>query len=157
MLHTSDKILNDGYRMEVDMNTLFLWTVGYLIIFVSLTHAATKNVAFTDPITCSFQFGQYMDSQESKSNTQKSALEWNFFELLSPKAYFLAGGDTGSVIVHRHETSNGVSIWLKQGNGAHLFSIWPDGTAFWSKHNDVFGSKATQQFRGSCSNVRKTD
>jgi hypothetical protein len=98
-----------------------------------------------------------MDSTEVQTDTQKSPLKWNFFDLLGSKPRFLSGGDTGPIFVYSHETSDGLSIWMKQGNGAHLFSVWPDGTAFWSKHNDLLGSKATQQFRGFCTNIRRVE
>ena len=108
-------------------------------------------------ISCAFKFNQAMTPEKAETDTQTSVMEWTFFDLLGAKPRFLSGGDTGSLSVHRQKTSDGVSLWLKQGNGAHLFSIWPDGTAFWSKHNDIFGQKATQQFRGECANVRQTD
>ena len=134
-----------------------LWIVGISTVLFALPGKAVDRTPLTRPVTCNFQYGQYMDSQKAKTNTQKSVLEWNFFDLLGSRPHFFSGGDTGSISVHRHDTSDGVSIWLTQGNGAHLFSIWPDGTAFWSKHNDILGSKATQQFRGACKNVRRTD
>lgn len=134
-----------------------LCIVGILTLLFALPSKAQERVSFTQPVTCKFQYGQYMGSQKAETNTQKSVLEWNFIDLFGSQPHFLSGGNSGAVSVHRHETSNGVSIWLRQGNGAHLFSIWPDGTAFWSKHNDIFGSKATQQFRGTCTNVLRTD
>ena len=134
-----------------------LWIVWISALLFPVPGNAIEKILLTQPVTCIFQYGQYMDSQKAKTDTQKNILEWNFFDLLGPRPHFLSGGDTGSISVHRHETSDGVSIWLRQGNGAHLFSIWPDGTAFWSKHNDLIGSKATQQFRGTCTNVRRTD
>lgn len=134
-----------------------LWIAGILVVLSTLPSKATEKISLAHPLTCNFQYGQYMDSQQAKTDTQKSPLKWNFFDLLGSQPHFLSGGDTGSVSVHRHEISDGVSILLRQGNGAHLFSIWPDGTAFWSKHNDLFVSKATQQFRGTYTNVRRTD
>lgn len=131
-----------------------LWIVAASIALLALPGEAKERISLTHPVTCNFQYGQYMDSQNAETDTQKSVLEWNFLNLLGSQPHFLSGGDTGSISVHRHETSDGVSIWIKQGNGAHLFTIWPDGTAFWSKHNDIFGSKATQQFRGTCTNIR---
>jgi hypothetical protein len=131
--------------------------VGILALLFPVPGNAIEKISLTQPVTCTFQYGQYMDSQKAETDTQKSVLEWNFFDLLGSQPHFLSSGETGSISVHRHVMSDGVSIWLRQGNGAHLFSIWPDGTAFWSKHNDIFGSKATQQFRGTCTNVRRTD
>jgi hypothetical protein len=133
------------------------WVLGLIVVLCALPVSADDKVSFTRPVTCSFQYAQYMDSSEVKTYTQKSALRWNFFDVLSAKPHFLSGGDSGSVSVHRHNMSDGVSILLKQGNGAHLFSIWRDGTAFWSKHNDILGQKATQQFRGVCTNIRRTE
>lgn len=134
-----------------------LWIVWISTILFAIPCKAAEKISLARPLTCNFQYGQYMDPKKAKTDSQKSVMEWNFFDLLGSQPHFLSGGDTGSISVYRHETSDGVSIWLKQGNGAHLFSIWPDGTAFWSKHNDVFGSKATQQFRGTCTNVQSTD
>jgi hypothetical protein len=133
------------------------WIFTLLAIVYALPSSAAEKISLAHPVTCNFQYGQYMDSKKAQTDTQKSTLEWNFFNLLDSGPRFLSGGDSGSVFVHLHETSDGVSIWLKQGNGAHLFSIWPDGTAFWSKHNDLLGSKATQQFRGVCTNIRRTN
>jgi hypothetical protein len=130
---------------------------GLLLIAVvfNLTGIAAETVSFDHPVLCTFRYSQYMDSKVAKTDTQKNTLEWTFFDLLSSNPYFISGGDKGSVLVYKHETSDGVSIMLVQGNGAHLFTLWPDGTAFWSKHNNIFGSKATQQFRGTCVNLRE--
>ena len=117
------------------------WIVGIAIVLFVLPGKAEEQVSFTRPVTCKFQYNQYMTTQEAKTNTQSSVLEWSFFDLFGSRPHFLSGGDTGSISVHRHETSDGLSIWLAQGNGGHMFSIWPDGTAFWSKHNDIFGTK----------------
>ena len=134
-----------------------LWVVWIAAVLFSLTGNANEKVLLDQPVICSFQYNQYMDNQKAETDTQDSVLEWSFSGLLGSQPVFHSGGDTGSISVHHHKRSDGVSIWLRQGNGAHLFSIWPDGTAFWSKHNDLFGSKATQQFRGTCMNVRRTD
>jgi hypothetical protein len=133
------------------------WIIAISTILFALPGMAKEKISFSQPVMCKFQYNQYMDSQKAETATQKSVLEWNFFDLLGSHPRFLSGGDSGSISVHHHEKSDGVSIWLKQGNGAHLFTIWPDGTVFWSKHNDIFGSKATQQFRGSCTNIRSTN
>ena len=107
-----------------------LWIVGIAALLFPVPGNAIEKISLTQPVTCKFQYGQYMDSQKAETDTQKSVLEWNFFNLLGSRPHFLAGGDTGSISVHRHETSDGVSIWLTQGNGAHLFSIWPHGRLF---------------------------
>lgn len=125
-------------------------------VLFALPISAAAKISLTLPVSCDFQYGQYMDSQKAETDTQKSVLGWNFFDLLGARPNYLSGGDSGSITVYRQKTSDGVSMLLKQGNGAHLFSIWPDGTAFWSKHNDIFGQKATQQFRGTCKNIRKS-
>jgi hypothetical protein len=127
------------------------------MILLPVAGGAQVKISLGNPVTCSFQVGQYIDLKETRTYSEKGVLEWNFFELLTQRPRFLSGGDTGSVLVNRHDRSNGVSVLLAQGNGAHLFSIWPDGTAFWSKHNDLVGLKATQQFRGTCINVREVD
>lgn len=138
------------------MNRKYL-AAGVLLILGAFHGWAEAKISLALPIACDFQFNQYLDSEKADTDTQKSVMTWNFFNLLDSKPRFLSGGDTGSISVHRHKTSDGVSIWLKQGNGAHLFTVWPDGVAFWSKHNDIFDRKATQQFRGSCENVRQTN
>jgi hypothetical protein len=136
---------------------LKFWFNLLLPFTVVSSSIAADTVDLSFPITCVFQFGQYMDARTAKSDTQKATMEWNFINLLGSEPTFLSGGDTGSILVHQHPLSSGVSIWLKQGNGAQLFSIWTNGTAFWSKHNDLLGSKASQQFRGTCTNIRKTN
>jgi hypothetical protein len=110
--------------------------------------------SFSNPITCKFQFGQALQADKAKTDIQSTPLEWNFSGLRGNRPMFLSGGDTGPVTVHFHQIGEGASLFLKQGNGAHLVTIWPDGQAFWSKHNNLFGSKSTQQFRGTCEDVR---
>ncbi len=133
------------------------WTLWIVAVSFSLTGKAIASISLEQAVSCNFQYSQYMDKRSAETDTQEGVLVWNFFSLQSPQPRFFSGGDTGSVSVHNFSQSDGLSIWLKQGNGAHLFSIWSDGTAFWSKHNDIFRSKATQQFRGTCTDIRKTD
>ena len=83
------------------------------------------------------------------------------YYLLLSRASSLAAASV-DVIFHLidadgHPTGKGMSIFLTQGSGAHMFTVWPDGTAFWSKHNAIGDSKATQQFRGTCVNIRNTE
>ena len=136
------------------------WGIGLVAITCALPVLAAEKLSFTHPLTCSFQFRQQMGANKAKTDTLKNALVWNFFDLLGPngpKPHFLSGGDAGPIVVHRYELNDGVSIWLQQGSRVHLFSIWPDGTAFWSRHNDINGQKASLQFRGVCTNIRRTE
>lgn len=134
-------------------------SLSLAVIFLGAPHPVNgaEQLSFMLPVKCVFRFGQSMDSQTAKTDTQKTDLDWTFLDLTGSHPRFLSGGDTGAISAYSHETSNGVSLWLKQGNGAHLFTIWPDGAAFWSKHNDILGDKATQQFRGRCINLRVVD
>ena len=101
-------------------------------------------------ITCTFDFGQYLDPKEDKTDTQSTPLVWHFFDLRGKEPNFRSGGDEGPVFVNFHKSGGGFSIVIFQLSGAHLFSVWQDGTAFWSKHNKIGMSKATQQLRGTC-------
>ena len=126
----------------------------FAILFVIPT-ALVASVPDVDNITCAFDFGQYLDPKEDETDTQSTPLVWNFLDLKSKNPRFLSGGDIGPVFVHFHEWGDGISIVMFQPNGAHLFSVWQDGTAFWSKHNKIVMSKQTQQFRGTCEKITK--
>ena len=132
-----------------------------LIIFVIALAGDFASIAeaqsFSSPLACKFQFGQALEVDKAKTDIQSTPLEWNFAGLRGDRPSFLSGGDTGPVVAHFHEIGGGVSLFLKQGNGGHLFTIWPDGHAFWSKHNNLLGSKASQQFRGICDAVRRVN
>ena len=128
-----------------------------IIVALTLTGGFANMAAaqsFSTPITCRFQFGQSLEADKAKTDIQSTPLEWNFAGLRGDRPSFLSGGDAGPVIAHFHEIGEGVSLFLKQENGAHLFTIWPDGQAFWSKQNNLLGSKASMQFRGTCDAVR---
>jgi len=124
-------------------------TIIVLVLGVSLPVYA--DIDLSKAIVCEFGYYQYLDPTSHKSKNHKP-LKWSFTKLGSNEASFLSGVDTGKVISFFHETSNGVSVFLPQGNGAHLFSIWRSGIAYWSKHNDIVGQTASQQFRGKCTN-----
>lgn len=133
------------------------YAVSICLIFFAGVAVARDQISLSAPITCVFRYGQAMDFEKAETDTQKSPMEWNFFDLLGSGPRFQSGGDTGSIQVYRHAANRGVSLWLTQANGAQLFTIWSDGKAFWTKHNDILGSKYTQQFRGTCVNVRQAD
>lgn len=86
------------------------WVFGLLAIVYALPGSAAEKISLTHPVTCNFQYGQYMDSKKAQTDTQKSTLEWNFFDLLDSEPRFFSGSDSGTVFVHLHETSDGVSI-----------------------------------------------
>ena len=71
-----------------------LFIVGIAAVLFSLTGNAIENISLTHPVTCNFQYSQYMDNQKAETDTQKSVLEWNFFDLLGSQPHFLSGGDT---------------------------------------------------------------
>lgn len=125
----------------------------FAILFVIPTALIASDSDRFD-IACTFDFGQYLDPEKDETDTQSTPLIWNFLDLNGENPRFLSGGDTGAVLVIPHGSGDGISIFLPQFNGAHLFTVWKDSTAFWSKHNDILGSKATQQFRGMCENIR---
>ena len=136
------------------------WSIVLVAISCALPVLAADKLSFIQPLTCSFHYRQYLDSNKAKTDTLKNALAWNFFDLIGPKGpkpHFLSAGDTGPIVVHPYESNDGVAIWLQHGNKVNLFSIWPDGTAFWSKHNNIHGQKSSQQYRGVCTNIRRTD
>lgn len=127
-----------------------------LIAFTCGLTRASSAQSFSTPITCKFQFGQSLEAEKAKTDIQSTPLEWNFSGLRGDRPSFLSGGDTGPILVHFHDIGDGMSLFLRQGNGAHLITIWPDGQAFWSKHNgSLAGYKDTQQFRGTCEPIRK--
>ena len=125
-------------------NKLFI----VILLFISVNVLA--EVSFTEQVNCSFNYYQFMDDDSHKSKEHKKPLDWSFGNLTTTPSY-ISGGDSGKVLLHQHQMGGGISFFLPEGNGAHLFSIWPNGVAYWSKHN-VIGTPATQQFRGTCSN-----
>lgn len=125
------------------------------VILAMAYPTTSRALSLMQPMLCEFQNGQYLDPSKDRTYSEKAPLEWSFFDLLGKTPTYFSGGDSGSILVYRQTRSDGVSLWLTQGNGAHLISIWPDGTAFWSQHNDIWGMKATQQFRGTCDNIRR--
>ena len=128
--------------------------VGISTLLFVLSGKAAGDVSLADPVLCSFFYGQQMDSQKAKVDMQKNVTEWRFHNLHGSSAGYKSGADSGSVFAHRHERGDGVTVWLRQATGADLFTIWQDGTAYWSQHNEITGRKAAQQFRGTCRNVR---
>ncbi len=104
------------------------------------------------PIVCRFVTGQFMDESRTMSEDSDRPLEWRFAGLRSESPQFSSGGDTGRLFNHQHTIGGGISGIVLQGSGAHLFSFWPNGTAFWTKHSAVGSSLAAQQFRGRCRN-----
>jgi hypothetical protein len=112
-----------------------------------------SRVDLGKPIVCSFTIGQYVDEKTQSTDNSNRPLEWRFKGLKSENATYTSGGDTGQTFTHQHSMGNGISAIILQGNGAHLFSMWPSGMVFWTKHNAIGSSTASQQFRGRCRNV----
>lgn len=87
-----------------------------------------------------------------------TALDWTFKGILGDKPRYESGGDQGQII--NHSTVDGltqvagVSLFLSQKNGAHLFSIWETGLSIWAKHNSLAGAVGAQTFVGTCVNVK---
>lgn len=133
--------------------SLSLRILVFIVFMVCLVEVSEAQ-SFATPLMCKFQFGQWLEADTAKVDNNPTPLEWNFSGLRSDRPSFLSGGDTGPVLVHFHEVGEGVSLFIKQGNGAHLFTIWPDGQAFWSKQNNLLGFRASQQRRGTCEPIR---
>lgn len=124
-----------------------------ILAFAPVEATLLAQVArFERPLRCVFQFGQYLDEAEAKTVANDAPMLWSFGPLTSNVAEFESGGTRGSVFVLQHTVGGGVSLFAGQGNGAHLFSLWPNGVAYWTKHNAVGRSLAAQQYKGSCSN-----
>ena len=120
-------------------------------------------------VVCTFLYGQDL-SRDSLTKLggdarlwnfrdvkNKTPMEWTFLDLGTKKPTFLSGGDKGSVVRIKHTHDEGVSLLLPMGTGASLFTIWPDGGSLFTKHNSLFGLHASQQYVGSCKNLRETD
>jgi hypothetical protein len=78
------------------------------------------------------------------------SLKWTFYGLSTAKPMYVAGANTGELLVV--PIVNGYSIYLTYQIGAHLFSIWKTGESTWNKQSNLAGTVNTQQFFGSCSN-----
>ena len=77
-------------------------------------------------------------------------MKWSFNGLLSNKAVFLSGGDSGRIQSKRID--NGVSIYLPFGLGVQTFTVWSSGESYWNKQYSIMGKTNSQQYIGVCTN-----
>lgn len=146
-----------------------LLVMPMIVLLSALSGCSSQNVKinvgetldFNKSIKCSYQYGQYLSEESglkqhdlARENVKNSSIMiWNFMDINTDKPKYLSDGDSGTVVVIPHPvTKDGLSIYLPQGNGAHLFSVWNDGTSFWSKHNNILNARASAQWVGTCSN-----
>lgn len=135
------------------MRTGSVVLLALAVAFAPFAAKLSAQVArFERPLRCVFQFGQYLDEAEAKTVANDAPMAWSFGPLTADFAEFESGGTRGTVLVLRHTTGGGASLFVGQGNGAHLFSLWPNGIAYWTKHNAVGQSRAAQQYKGLCTN-----
>ena len=135
-------------------------TALFIVALLAGSLGGDATVDLNGSVRCRFDFYQYLTpGEEPVSKRHEPVLEWSFIDLdKGNKAKFMSGSDVGTLdLVYRHqrEFSDGISLVLTQGSGAHLFTLWPDGIAYWTKHNSIMGLRGAQQFRGSCANVPK--
>lgn len=109
-------------------------------------------------MVCTYQKTTAMFYYEEKIETSVGAnnkpLEWTFISLNSKMPEYLSGGDRGNLIKMIHTHDDGITLLIPQGAGAHIFTIWPDGISYWSKHNNIMlNAKSSQTLLGRCSNI----
>ena len=66
---------------------------------------------------------------------------------------YSSGGGEGEITKYVHTADDGVTLFMAQGTGMHMISIWPSGISFWSKHNNMLEQQAASQFVGTCTNI----
>lgn len=114
--------------------------------------AQSQTVRFDLRVECTFQFGHYLDDSEARTVANNEPMRWRFTALNESLATWESGGTSGQAASWRQTGEEGVSLFIPAGNGAHLISIWRNGIGFWTKHNAIGTSIATQQYRGTCRN-----
>ncbi len=124
---------------------------GCLLGLLLVSGCVQTDVLFNEPVTCSFQYYQYMDDVSHETKKNSKPLTWSFTGLNTASPMYSTAGESGSVTVYPHEFAGGISLFIPLESGAHLFSIWPSGLAYWSKHKEL-GLMAAEQFRGKCEN-----
>jgi hypothetical protein len=126
------------------------------MITMLLLLAITPELDLARPVVCVFQDAHMMTKDEAKSFKNSSPLVWKMSNLLSARAivydHIKPREFVGRHIINTEDGLRGVSIFVPQSNGANLVTVWSNGYAYWTKHNQVGDDVATQQFRGSCSN-----
>lgn len=123
---------------------------------------AQNELSLSSDMSCSYQYGEGARNEPLNQNLfkrdewkEKTPLIWKFSHMNEEQPSFDSGGDTGKLIKWQHPVfGEGISMFLPQGNGAHLFSIWPNGVSIWSKHNNLLGSLGASQFVGVCKNIQ---
>jgi hypothetical protein len=121
-----------------------------LIVFFLISKNVYANIDLTVSLHCSFQKGQLLTKKEAKNVTNSVPLKWTFYGLSTDKPMYVAGADSGDILVV--PIDNGYSIYLPYQIGAHSFSIWKTGESIWNKQSNLVNTVNTQQFLGSCSN-----
>ena len=91
-----------------------------------------------------------LTNDESKNLENPVPLNWTFNGLLSNKATFMSGGDSGEIMVVSMD--NGVIIYVPSEKGTSSFAIWKSGKSVWGKQANLFGTIYGQQFIGGCVN-----
>ena len=114
-----------------------------------------EDFSLTKPIRCAYRQSQSMTnvgfqrvSLRQKPNSRP--LVWEFRGLFKRLALVSQGGRTAEAVPYVN--SNGVSVVLLRGNGAHLFTIWASGVSVWTKHDTIQGLFGANQFLGICEN-----
>jgi hypothetical protein len=121
-----------------------------LIVFFLISKKVYADIDLTVSLHCSFQKGQFLTKKEAKNITNSVLLNWTFNGLTTDNPMYVAGGDSGDILVVLIE--NGYSIYLPYQIGANSFSVWKSGESTWNKQSNLAGVVNTQQFLGSCSN-----
>ncbi len=125
-------------------------------ILSALVFASLATLDLSKPVICVFQDAQVLSRQHSKSFRNSTPLIWKMSELTSKTAIVHDQiVPRERVVRHLHKGDDGilgVSIFVTQHNGANMVTVWSNGTAYWTKQNEVGDGGSSQQFRGTCIN-----
>jgi len=118
------------------------------LVFFSVTAYADIDLSLS--VHCTYQKGQFLSPNEAENVMNSKPMKWTFNGLLSNKAVFLSGGDSGVILSQNIE--NGVSIYLPSKLGVQTFTVWSSGESFWNKQYSIMGKINSQQYIGTCTN-----
>ncbi len=116
----------------------------------------SSNINFSKDINCVYQktTGMFYSKGkiESFMGTNDKPLEWDFINMKSKTPEYVSGGDRGKIIKINHTHDDGITLMVPHGTGVHIFTIWPDGISYWSKHTNLL-IQGTQSLIGICDNM----
>lgn len=128
-------------------------TISRFLLIIPITFfsfAVHADIDLSLTVHCIYQKGQFLSPNKSENIMNSKPMKWSFNGLLSNKAVFLSGGDSGRIQSKRID--NGVSIYLPFDLGVQTFTVWSSGDSYWNKQYSIMGKTNSQQYVGVCTN-----